>query len=267
MDRDIQTVVKPSITEGNDKVIQFLDGIHGGDGWSSRALEYVEHDDATIVFPAADERSFWVDWDSPAPPNGELMLYETFLTQELPEYLEANFGVPGGGKHRTGVVGMSMGSYSAMNIASKHPEMYRSVLALSGFYNNQSLSGRAAIEMSADSHSAQGNNGIPWDSESSRSEDNPWLNVDKLDMPVYVATSTGIPDPTDFELYDSQTLFDGGTLEAGTLAIAVSWDVWTRLHNKPNVHVTYVPTGIHGWNTWIRAAFTEQKLYWQFNQF
>ena len=60
---------------------------------------------------------------------------------------------------------------------------------------------------------------------------------------------------------------EGGFLEAGTLVETAAWDVLSRLNGKSNVHITYIPTGIHAWNTWIRAAFTEQKLYWQFNQF
>lgn len=49
------------------------------------------------------------------------MKYETFMTEELPAFLESAFGVPGGGRDRTGIVGVGMGAYSAMNLASKHP--------------------------------------------------------------------------------------------------------------------------------------------------
>lgn len=263
MQRDIPVVVKPALTEGNDKVIQFLDGVHGGDGWSGRAMDYVADDDATIVFPAADSRSFWVDWDSPTPEGAELK-YETFMTDELPSYLEQEFAVPNGGRERTGVVGLSMGAYSAMNLAAKNPSMYSSVLALSGFYNNQTLAGRASVDLTALTH-GEDNSGIPWDSERSRMQDNPWLNIENLTMPVHVAVATGLPDAR--SSYPPRTTFDGAILEFGSLGATAAWDLWARAHGKDNVTVTYAPVGIHAYDTWMNAAFRDQRLYWQFNQF
>lgn len=263
MDRHIPVVVKPAKTAGNNKVIQFLDGIDGGDGWSARSINYVDDDDATIVFPAADPRSFWVDWDNPAP-GGKEMKYETFMTQELPAYLEKEFGVENGGRDRTGIVGLSMGAYSAVNLASRNPGMYRSVLALSGFYNSESLSGRISIDGTALTH-GEVNDGQPWQSEASRRANNPWANVDKLDMPVHMAVSTGIPDPR--SNYPLGTTVSGALIETGSLGATVAWDLWSMLHGKNNVHVTYVPVGIHAYDTWINAAFRDQKLYWKFNRF
>lgn len=263
MGRDIRVVVKPSATPENGKVIQFLDGIGGGEGWSYRALEHVADDDATVVFPDADSRSFWVDWDT-AAPDGREMQYETFLTVELPAYLEEEFGVRDGGRDRTGIVGLSMGAYSAVNIAAKHPDMYRSVLALSGFYNNQSLGGRLATDGTRFTH-GDTNDGMPWGDERSRREDNPWVNVDRLTMPVHMAVATGIPDPrSDYPL---GTTVDGAVIEVGSLAATGSWDLWTRLHGKDNVHITYMPAGIHAYDTWINAAFLDQKLYRHFARF
>ncbi|WP_145940827.1 alpha/beta hydrolase [Corynebacterium glyciniphilum] len=263
MQRYIPVVVKPASTPGNDRVIQFLDGVHGGDGWSSRAMDYVADDDATIVFPSADSRSFWVDWDSTAP-NGKELKYETFLTRELPAYLETEFDVPNGGRERTGVVGLSMGAYSAVNLASKHPGMYRSVLALSGFYNNQMLAGRLAVDGTAITH-GEDNAGVPWDSERSRMQDNPWINVDNLTMPVHMAVATGLPDPR--SSYPLRTTVDGAVIEIGSLGATAAWDLWTRLNGKDNVTITYTPVGIHAYDTWINAAFKDQKLYWRFADF
>lgn len=263
MQRAVPVVVKPAVTPGNDKVIQFLDGVDGGDGWSSRAMDYVAEDDATIVFPSADSRSFWVDWDSTAP-NGKELKYETFLTRELPAYLETEFDVPDGGRERTGVVGLSMGAYSAVNLASKHPGMYRSVLALSGFYNNQMLAGRLAVDGTAITH-GEGNAGVPWGSERSRMRDNPWINVENLTMPVHMAVATGIPDVRSD--YDLGTTVAGAGIEVGSLGATAAWDVWTRLHGKDNVTITYTPVGIHAYDTWINAAFKDQKLYWRFAEF
>lgn len=263
MQKEVPVVVKPALTPGTDKVVQFLDGIDGGDGWSARALDHVAADDATVVFPAAEPRSFWVDWDS-ATPDGAVLKYETFLTTELPDYLESEFGVPDGGRARTGVVGLSMGAYSAVNLASKHPGMYRSVLALSGFYNNQLLAGRLAVDGTAHTH-GEVTKGVPWDSEHSRKRDNPWINVDNLTMPVHMAVATGIPDPR--SSYDLGTTVAGAGIEVGSLGATAAWDLWTRLRGRDNVTVTYTPVGIHAYDTWINAAFTDQRLYWRFTRF
>lgn len=151
-----------------------------------------------------------------------------------------------------------------MNLASKHPEMYRSVLALSSFYHNQLIAGRTAVELSALIHGEE-NNGIPWDSEYSRMQDNPWLNLGGLTMPVYVSVATGVPDPRSD--YDLGPTVSGSVLEVGSLGAAASWDAWTRMNGMDNVTVTYAPVGIHAYDTWINAAFKDQKLYWQFNRF
>lgn len=262
MGRDISVVVKPG--DDPDRVIQFLDGIEGGDSWSDIALPHLAEETATVVFPSAEERSFWVDWDAASPPNNLQMSYETFLTQELPAYLTENFSVKP--NPRTGVLGISMGAYSAVNLASKHPETYTSVLAMSGFYNNQDPAGRAVTDLTTFTHS-ENNTGIPWADESSRAADNPWNTIDNLAADTIITTATGIPDQVDTAEYDLPTLIGGGILEAGTLGVTASYDLWTRLHTKNNVSVRYIPTGIHSWTTWMRAAFTEQKLYWEFADF
>lgn len=56
-------------------------------------------------------------------------------------------------------------------------------------------------------------------------------------------------------------------IEAGSLGATGAWDVWTRLRGKSNVHITYMPLGIHAYDTWINAAFRDQKMYWDFNRF
>lgn len=260
MGRDISVVVKPG--DDPDKVVQFLDGIEGGDSWSDVALPHLSEETATVVFPSAEERSFWVDWDVASPPNNLQMSYETFLTQELPAYLTENFRVSP--NPRTGVLGISMGAYSAVNLASKRPGTYTSVLAMSGFYNNQDLAGRAITDLTTLSH-GENNTGIPWTDEASRADDNPWHTIDNLTADTIITTATGVPHPEDWNDHDLPTVIGGGVLEAGTLGVTGAYDLWSRLHHKENVETIYIPTGTHSWGNWTRAAFTEQKLYWRFS--
>ena len=57
--------------------------------------------------PVGGQSSFYTDWYQPSQGNGQDYTYkwETFLTQELPAYLEANHGVSQNGN---AVVGLSM---------------------------------------------------------------------------------------------------------------------------------------------------------------
>ena len=56
--------------------------------------------------------------------------WETFLADELPNYLAANKGLAPNGH---GIVGAAQGGYGAMTMATFHPDRYRFAGSLSGF--------------------------------------------------------------------------------------------------------------------------------------
>ena len=59
------------------------------------------------------------------------MLYERFLTEDLPLWVSSRYRVLGA-KESRGVTGISMGGYGAVKTALVHPALYGSVSALSG---------------------------------------------------------------------------------------------------------------------------------------
>lgn len=76
-----------------------------------------------VVMPSAG-RSFYTD-----QPNGQK--YFTYLTEELPRYLEDVFGlVPC--REDTFIAGNSMGGYGAIKAALFHPELYSAAASFSG---------------------------------------------------------------------------------------------------------------------------------------
>ncbi|MGE5124227.1 MAG: alpha/beta hydrolase [Acidobacteriaceae bacterium] len=77
-----------------------------------------------VVMPSV-ERSFYADL-----PNGQL--YFTYLTQELPRYLEKVFGISPR-RENTLIAGNSMGGYGAFKAAFLHPELYSAAGSFSGF--------------------------------------------------------------------------------------------------------------------------------------
>lgn len=259
MDREIDVVVRPSQNEGNPRVAQFIDGADSTDtnAWTTAggALEALEGEDATLVFPAMDPWSWVQDWDG--EPAAQ---FETFMSQELPDYLEQAFGVPNGGRGTTGVTGLSSGAYGAMNLASKHPEMYSSVYALSGLYDPGMPVQRAVIDGTSTLNSEYGQS--PWADEGSRAENNPTLNIDNLTMPVIVSASTGItnfagdlgPDPV-------ATVVRGGPFEAGSMVMTAEFQAQAALAGRDNIEFSYDIIGAHAWDTWRRAAFEQGNMY------
>jgi S-formylglutathione hydrolase FrmB len=88
----------------------------------------------STIRPVGGQSSFYADWYQPSKGNGQNYTYkwETFLTQELPAYLETTKGVS-----RTGnaVVGLSMAGSASLNYAIHHPQQFIYAASLSGFLN------------------------------------------------------------------------------------------------------------------------------------
>ncbi|WP_414122673.1 alpha/beta hydrolase-fold protein [Corynebacterium nuruki] len=259
MDRDIQVVVRPSLTPGNPKVAQFIDGADSGDvnGWvtAGGALPALANKDATLVFPAMDPFTWVQDW---AGDRGKQ--FETFMTAELPQYLQDAFGVPNGGRGTTGVTGLSSGAYGAMNLAAKHNDLYSSVYALSGLYDP----GMPVQRVITDGTAMANNNmeGIPWADEGQRAANNPTLNIDNLTMPVLVSASSGIPNfAGDMGPDPIATVVKGGPYEAGSLVMTSEFQARALLAGRTNIQFKYDLIGAHAWDTWHRAAFDQGNMY------
>ena len=103
---------------GGPHAVYLLDGLRAQDdysGWdiNTPAFEWYDGSGLSLVMPVGGQSSFYTDWYQPSRGNGQDYTYkwETFLTQELPAWLEANKGVSQNGN---AVVGISMaGSHRA----------------------------------------------------------------------------------------------------------------------------------------------------------
>lgn len=256
MGRDFSVIVRPSLTSHNDKVALFLDGGDSGEvnGWVEKAgaVNKLTDVDMTLVFPVTDPWTWSQNWDGGAESSDAQ--FETFLSSELPDYLETSFDVPGGGRGTTGVVGLSAGAYGTLNLATKHPEQYSSVYALSGIYDPQSAGGRFAID--ATSRYLSGRDRAPWTSEASRAANNPMRNLDKLTVPTIVNVSTGIVHPEELAGKDPvAAFFVGGPVETGTFVMTAQLQAEAIRQGRDNIDFRYDILGGHTWPTWRRAAF------------
>ena len=145
----VEYLMVPSPSMGRDIQIQFqgggphavylLDGLRAQDdynGWdiNTPAFEWFYGSGLSAVMPVGGQSSFYTDWYQPSQGNGQDYTYkwETFLTQELPAWLEANQGVSPTGN---AVVGISMAGSAALTYAIYHPQQFIYAASLSGFLN------------------------------------------------------------------------------------------------------------------------------------
>ena len=84
--------------------------------------------------PVGGQSSFYTNWYKPACGKSGCLTYnwETFLTQELPQWLQANRQVEPNGN---AAVGLSMAGSASMVLAMYYPQQYIYAASLSGFLN------------------------------------------------------------------------------------------------------------------------------------
>ena len=139
----------PSPSMGRDIRIQFqgggphavylLDGLRAQDdynGWdiNTAAFEWYYESGLSIIMPVGGQSSFYADWYSPARNNGPTLTYkwETFLTSELPGWLQANRDVSPTGN---AAVGLSMAGNTSLILTAFYPDKFIFAGSLSGFLN------------------------------------------------------------------------------------------------------------------------------------
>ncbi len=131
---------------GGPHAVYLLDGLRAQDdynGWdiNTPAFEWLYGSGLSTVMPVGGQSSFYTDWYQPSQGNGQNYTYkwETFMTQELPAYLAANYGVNPNGN---AVVGLSMAGSASLTYSIYYPQKYVYAASLSGFLNPSEAGGR-----------------------------------------------------------------------------------------------------------------------------
>ncbi|MGK2881849.1 MAG: esterase family protein [Mycobacterium sp.] len=147
----VEYIEVPSASMGRDITIQFqsggpntpavylLDGLRAQDdfnGWdiNTAAFEWFYESGMSVIMPVGGQSSFYTNWYKPAKGKNGTWTYnwETFLTQELPQWLQANRQVnPTGGA----AIGLSMAGSASLNLAIHYPSQFIYAASLSGFLN------------------------------------------------------------------------------------------------------------------------------------
>lgn len=262
MGRDIPVQIVAS-TNGGDKALYLLDGLRApenGSDWVAKgnAPRTFEGSNVNLVMPGDGTASFYTDWKRPSVSARGPFNYkwETFLTQELPVYLENEFGIS-----RTGnsIAGLSMGASAALSLAYNHREQFGQAIAFSGYLHTTAPGMNTAItaaQLSAGGYNSLDMWGGPFSPERKRND--PYLNIEKMrGLDLLITSSAGQPgvpgDPA--PLYDARPSVGGIALER---LAHLSTQEFERKARAEGLEATfqYEDAGVHDWPTWDRNLQT-----------
>ena len=255
MDRTVPVLVQPA-QRGGDAGFYLLDGMRADPhqtGWTMFSDAQVTYEDSNInlIMPIGGAGTFYADWVDPgntfSSSDPQVIKWETFLTAELPGYLQQHFGV---NPNRNSIAGLSMGGTAALNIAARHPEMYQQAMSFSGYLTTTAPGMQTMIRFALLETGGLNLNSMYGALISPRQfENDPYWNMEGLrGKDVYVSASTGMWTGGDWNL----PLWDrivGWGLEAVSRSTTVSWERKAREIGL-NPTVDYPPTGIHRWGIW-----------------
>ncbi len=249
--RNITVQIQPAGRGGNAG-FYLLDGLRATDhanAWTVdvNAPRTYADSNITLVMPVGGAGSFYADWENPATydlNNPVTYQWETFLTAELPGYLQQHFGVA---PNNNSIAGLSMGGTAALNLAAKHPGQFRQALSWSG-YLTQTMPGMQTLMRVALLDAGGFNINAMYGTVISprRFENDPFLNMEGLrGKDVYISAATGIPGPEDAH-YPVNLKLSGAPLE---MLARVSTRLWEGKARATGLNVTtdYPITGIHNW--------------------
>ncbi len=135
MDKQVDTLVvlPESYDKNSDKRYSVIYLLHGFGGnhttWATRTKPDL-HKIASaldVIFVCPDGDKSWY-WDAPKNPK---VKYETFVSKELVNYIDANYRTIKSNKARA-ITGFSMGGHGGLWLGIRHPEVFGACGSMSG---------------------------------------------------------------------------------------------------------------------------------------
>lgn len=265
MGRNIPVMIQPAQRGGNAG-LYLLDGMRATNdvnAWatSTDAIKIYEPHNITLVMPIGGAGSFYTDWVGNASLDPRRVItykWETFLTSELPAYLQQNFGVA---PNNNSIAGLSMGGTAAMNLAANHVEQFKQVMSFSGFLTMTlpgvyTLLGLGMIDVGMFNITQMYSSII----SPRRFQDDPLWNMDKLrnaHTSIYISAASGIPAVGSSG--DPGGTAAGMLLEAGSLLTTRMWGVKARLTGVQYT-ADYPALGIHNWPEWNSQIYKTKNF-------
>jgi S-formylglutathione hydrolase FrmB len=148
----VENLMVPSAAMGRDIPVTFLaggphavyllDAFNAGDtvsNWvtAGNAMNTLASKGISVAAPAGGAYSLYTNWEQDGSRQ-----WETFLSDELPNWLAANKGLAPGGH---GIVGAAQGGTGALIMAEAHPDRFRYAGSMSGFLYPSSTNLNGAI--------------------------------------------------------------------------------------------------------------------------
>ncbi|GAA3024930.1 alpha/beta hydrolase family protein [Gordonia defluvii] len=258
MHRSIPVYVVPA-NRPNAPTIYLLDGLRApanNTGWliNTDVASFMRGKGVNLVLPFGGAGSFYTNWEQRDPKLG-LNRWETFLTKELPRYMKTKYQSD---NRRNAIGGLSMSGTSALNLASRHPEFYKSVASYSGYPTVTMPGFTQGIQASV--AEVGGNPSNMWGTFPAGEwfANDPFLSAGNLAGKwVYVSSGTGLTSKYDTAINPGSPNFDPirfvqmVPLEA---AASISSQMYiTRLRTVGVRLTTHIsPDGGHWWDYWQR---------------
>ncbi|MCL2533667.1 MAG: esterase family protein [Nocardiaceae bacterium] len=246
---------------GGNAALYLLDGLRARDdrnAWSfeTNALDQYRNDNITLVMPVGGQSSFYSDWYAPSNLNGQKITYkwETFLTKELPAYLETRGVAP----DNNGILGLSMGGSAALTLAAYHRDQFKFAGSLSGYLNISAPGMREAIRVAmldAGRYNVDSMWGPPWSPAWLRND--PFVFAPKLEgLSMYISAASGLPGQYDHPKkgIDYYNTANAMGLEALSLINTRAFQVRLATLKIPATY-SFPANGTHSWAYWSAELF------------
>jgi diacylglycerol O-acyltransferase/trehalose O-mycolyltransferase len=245
--------IKVEFQGGGPHAVYLLDGMLARDdynGWDIHlpVFEWFAQSGLSLAMPTGGMASFYSNWYRPAAGNGGMWTYkwETFLTEELPQWLVANKGVSTSGN---AVVGASMAGSASLILAAKHPNNFSYAASMSGFLNlsaGQWPSLVSAVQMGAGGFHSDAMWGPPGDPAWANND--PTVNAAKLvanNTRIWVYTGNG--GQSDL---GGDNKLDASLLESATRVSNKAFQSRYKAAGGRNGVFNFPDNGTHTWSYW-----------------
>ena len=237
--------------------LYLLDGLRAQDdfnGWdiNTAAFEWYHDSGLSVMMPVGGQSSFYSDWYKPAKGKSGTYTYkwETFLTQELPAWLQANRGVKPTG---SAAVGLSMAGSAAFTLAIHHPQQFPYAASLSGFLNLSEGWWPMLVGLSmGDAGGFKSEDMWGPSSDPAWKRNDPYVNMNTLianNTRIWVYCGDGTPSDLDAGA-SAGNLFNAKFLESFTLRTNKTFRDTYIANGGTNGVFNFPENGTHSWGYW-----------------
>lgn len=234
--------------------LYLLDGMRAAtsySGWTkyTNIVKSVEKSDFMVVLPIGGAASFYTNWQK-SPEKKNAMQWEKFLATELPNVLRDHWRI----NKSAGVAGLSMGGTAAVNLAERHPSLYRFVGSYSGYLDTSSDGMGEAINQAIQEVKPKYSATQMWGRYQSANwqAHDPKLHVQRLaGKSIYVSAGSGNTGP-----YDKPSEVEGIPQDYAAYALEILAQLTSKTFvssaQEAGVPVTakFRPSGTHSWPYW-----------------